>query len=135
MGKQVLAQEDYGAAMKVCPQLMDEVIKKGGPFNVYDVRKTCLPSDPLCYNFTAIIDYLALPATREALHVHSNWTLCDGPVYNALQVDWWRDQSFVVPMLLDRYRVQIYSGVEGWIVNHVGSETWMRELNWLHQAE
>jgi hypothetical protein len=39
--------------------------------NVYDVRRGCDPSQKLCYDFSAVEDYLDQPEVQEALGVHS----------------------------------------------------------------
>lgn len=125
-----LLQQGSPAAVDVCQSIPGTIQNAGGNFNVYDVTKTC--DGPLCYNMTAMTMYLNQPAVMQALGVRtSQWTACNDTVYAAIATpDWFNQEAYTIPVLLDYYRVMIYAGVEDWICNHQGNYKWVSELSW-----
>merc|ERR1711991_820092 len=86
-----------------------------------------------------VIAYLSQPALLKALGVVSNitkWESCSGAVYQAIAgPDWFNQESYTIPVLLDEYRVMIYNGMNDWICNHQGNYHWVTEMQWNHQGE
>ena len=108
----------WSNASDICNSILDTVQTVGGNFNVYDVTRSCLGD--LCYPQMAdVATYLNLPAVFQAFQVSSNvasWQSCNGPVYNAIATpDWFLQEQYVVPFLLDQMRVLIYNGVNDWV--------------------
>merc|ERR1712000_513618 len=99
----------------------------GGNFNVYDVTKSC--NFDLCYQGIAdVATYLDQPAVLKALNVapfFTKWVSCNSSVYSAIATpDWFNQEEYTIPVLLDEIRVQIYAGANDWICNHQGNYLW-----------
>ena len=45
--------------------------------NPYDVREKCKPSEPLCYDFSTVTEYLNLPDVQAGLGVNKTWADCN----------------------------------------------------------
>ncbi len=60
---------------------------------------------------------------------------CDATVYQKIATpDWFKQEEYVIPFLLDSYKVLIYNGVNDWICNHAGNYKWVTEMAWNGQA-
>ncbi|GAM27668.1 hypothetical protein SAMD00019534_108440 [Acytostelium subglobosum LB1] len=128
----------YNDSNTICNEIMNVIQENAGPFNPYDVRKTCPPSLPLCYNFTLVGDYLAQPSVRQQLGVPTNvnWTLCSNVVYADIINDWWNTEVAHIPILLEAgIRTLVYNGNMGWICNYLGSEAWVSQLEWSNNQQ
>ena len=128
------------SAPDVCNSLLTTVQTVGGNFNVYDVTKSCIGN--LCYAGLADVStYLSRADVLAALHVApsvTNWTVssspfchfcfpeavrkaCDATVYQKIATpDWFLQEEYVIPFLMDSYRVLIYNGVNDFICCHAG---------------
>eukprot|EP01132_Coremiostelium_polycephalum_P009094 gene9094-11145_t len=129
---------NYNNASSACNDIIGMITQTAGPFNVYDVTKTCPPSLPLCYNFTLVQEYLAQPSVLASLGISpkSDWTLCNSIVYQDIQYDWFNTEISVFPELLAKqYKVLVYNGNFGWICNFIGSETYVRQMDWEYKHE
>ncbi|KAL4449695.1 hypothetical protein ABPG74_007518 [Tetrahymena malaccensis] len=105
-------------------------------FNVYDIRDKC-STPPLCYDFSNIDKFLALPQVIQALGTQGRkWVECSKPVHLALTADWMLDLSPQVSYLLSKgVNVLVYSGDQDFICNWRGGEKWTNELQWSKQKE
>lgn len=123
-------------ATAVCQSILDGIQQVGGNFNVYDVTKSCIGS--LCYDMDNVQRYLNQSSLLTALGVNKNitgWVSCNGDVYQAIATpDWFNQEAYTIPVLLDKYRVMIYAGVNDWICNHQGNYHWVTELDWNHRG-
>eukprot|EP00010_Vexillifera_abyssalis_P003638 CAMPEP_0201551920 /NCGR_PEP_ID=MMETSP0173_2-20130828/12139_1 /ASSEMBLY_ACC=CAM_ASM_000268 /TAXON_ID=218659 /ORGANISM="Vexillifera sp., Strain DIVA3 564/2" /LENGTH=441 /DNA_ID=CAMNT_0047962291 /DNA_START=38 /DNA_END=1363 /DNA_ORIENTATION=- len=128
---------DFGAESAECNIILQWIMNAGGPFNEYDVTQTCIPSEPLCYNFTAPTDYLNLPSVQQTLGVQGKWNTCNMLVHYKIRKDWFIGERQEVANMLDneKQRVLIYNGINDFIVNFMGSERWVRAMDWSHQQE
>ncbi|EGG23817.1 peptidase S10 family protein [Cavenderia fasciculata] len=135
---QAIDSGNYNQSSEICNSIIDTISAAAGPFNVYDVTKTC-PSDlPLCYNFTLAQVYLDQPSVRQSLGIPSNvqWSMCSGTVYQDIIGDWFDTEVEHIPTLLEAgIDVLVYNGNLGWICNFIGSEQWVRDMKWKGQSQ
>jgi carboxypeptidase C (cathepsin A) len=101
-----------------CQSMVSIILAEAGNINVYDIRKTC-DFEPLCYDYSAIVQYMNLPSTQRALGVNRTWELCDNLVHAKLTDDWVANLDVNVPLLLAQpnYTVLVYSGQDDFICN------------------
>ena len=128
-----LQSGDLKHANAVCNAIISAVSTAGGPFNNYDVTKTCLPNMPLCYDFDPLTAYLNRPDVQAAIGVNGKWAVCSSVSGGFMRIedDWWSSQSAEIPALLAKgQRVLVYGGTNDFIVNFLGSEAWVRQLVW-----
>jgi carboxypeptidase C (cathepsin A) len=123
--------------LEVCQTTMFAPIMAAVPgINVYDITKQC--EGPLCYDFSAVSDYLARPDVRAALGVPDfvEWQSCDMDVHADMLGDWLlRYDTFLPEMMDDGVRVMIYAGTLDLICNWLGNERWLDALNWTMHEE
>eukprot|EP00762_Andalucia_godoyi_P008610 ANDGO_04610.mRNA.1 Serine carboxypeptidase S10 family member 1 len=127
-------------ASGICNQIFSTIQDAAGSFNVYDVTQTCDQSvEPLCYDLQPIINYLNRLDVRTALRVSNEkpvWGPCDGTTYKDIIGDWFISQEFVVPRLLaSNVSVLVYNGANDFICNFLGSEQWVRTMDWPGAAD
>jgi carboxypeptidase C (cathepsin A) len=119
-----------------CNTILSMISNAAGPFNEYDVTKTCTPGLPLCYNFTLATIYLNQPDVQATLHVNKKWEMCSNIVHQEMSKDWWSRQDYLVPDILAAgVGVNIYDGIDGYICNFIGQTMWTNQLNWPHQQD
>ena len=82
--------------------------------NIYDIRKKCDPSNPLCYDILNDIEsYLNDPAIQEELGVDVQYEGCkrDINMNFLLAGDWMRPYvNYIAPILEAGVKVLIYAG-------------------------
>lgn len=106
--------------------------------NPYDVREKCPPSQPLCYDFSAVTRYLNLPEVQASLGVNKTWADCNRLidlefVYGG---DWMLNfDDRVKSMLESKLDVLIYVGEYDFICNWLGNEHWVTTLDWSGKNE
>jgi len=122
----------YDQAYTECNAIVTAILFEAGNINVYDIRKQCT-FPPLCYDLSAITNFMNLPSTKKGLGVSRDWEECDGEVYSKLTPDdWIANLARDVPLLLAQpgYRVLAYYGKEDFICNWIGGEAWVTHLRW-----
>eukprot|EP01024_Parvocaulis_polyphysoides_P053669 TRINITY_DN5360_c0_g5_i3.p3 TRINITY_DN5360_c0_g5~~TRINITY_DN5360_c0_g5_i3.p3 ORF type:complete len:248 (+),score=22.02 TRINITY_DN5360_c0_g5_i3:679-1422(+) len=107
-----------------------------GNINVYDIRKQCT-YPPLCYNFTAVQEYINQDKIRAELGVgNRRWEACSKKVYFAMLGDWMKDLELVIPEMLDNgIRMNIYAGADDLICNWLGNRRWVDAMQWSKQQD
>ena len=66
----------------------------------------------------------------------TKWVSCNSSVYNAIATpDWFNQEEYTIPVLLDEIRVQIYAGANDWICNHQGNYLWVSQMDWNGKGE
>mmetsp|Transcript_2526 Transcript_2526/g.3863 ORF Transcript_2526/g.3863 Transcript_2526/m.3863 type:complete len:464 (+) Transcript_2526:157-1548(+) len=136
-----LKSEPAEQAAKSCDPIPRMVLSAAGPVNMYDVRLTCPPGVPLCYDTAYADDYFKSAEVQQALHVIRpgeevrHWSQCDGMVGHQLNTDWFVSQRYEMPMILDHYRVLLYVGDMDFICNLLGNEAWVQSMDWQYRAE
>lgn len=105
--------------------------------NVYDVRRKC-GSNPLCYDFSLIGQYLNQDSVKQALGTTGHtWTECNRVVDLVMSYsgDWMVDFNNNVAQLLESgARVLIYAGEYDFICNWLGNHAWTEALDWPGKA-
>ena len=106
-------------------------------FNNYDITKPCLGE--LCYNFTYLDNFFDQEAIKSQIKKPDGekWTSCDGKVGAAMaQNDWRMNAGPKLTYLLDsRVKVLVYHGDLDMIVNWVGGEKALSEVEWSGQTQ
>lgn len=102
--------------------------------NPYDIRIEC-ESGNLCYDFSALEEYLRTPSVMEQLGTSRRWRSCNYRInllYQLVGADWMRPYVNDVQPLLDRagVRTLIFSGDADFIVHWYGSEAFTLSLEW-----
>ena len=66
----------------------------------------------------------------------TKWVSCNSSVYSAIATpDWFNQEEYTIPVLLDEIRVQIYAGANDWICNHQGNYLWVSQMDWNGKGE
>lgn len=94
--------------------------------NTYNIRQYSQP------DMGNIAGWLNSPATKTLLHVPSavTWTECSDPVYANYSADFFSGQSYLFPTLLSNIKVMIYNGQDDLIVNTIGIEQLIKNIQW-----
>jgi len=106
--------------------------------NPYDIRTPC-EFPPLCYDFSAFEEYLALREVKVALGTEGRrWRDCNyvvNLIFQLVGYDWMRTVAHDVVYLLDeaKIRVLFYAGDADFIVNWYGIENMAHQLQWSGQ--
>jgi len=128
---QYITTKDWDDAEDVCGTIMGMVLEAAGNINYYDIDLQCNPP-PLCYNLSAITDYLNEMSVQEELGVNNiSWAPCSFQVNSAFGVDRIESFAYDIPFLLDNgVSVLVYSGMLDLICNYVGGRMWTNALQW-----
>ncbi|KAL6074662.1 Carboxypeptidase [Balamuthia mandrillaris] len=99
--------------------------------NPYNWKIPCEHGN-LCYDFDAVIKFLAQPSVKKELGVEGHdWSTCNMAVHTYLLGDWISNLDVHIPnMLANKYRVLVYSGMLDFICNWVGGDMWTEALEW-----
>nr|AFD28280.1 serine carboxypeptidase [Holotrichia oblita] len=101
-----------------------------GKRNPYDVRLDC-EVPPLCYNATKLTDFLNSRAVQMRLGVDKKWEDCNTSVHTYLLGDFDTETRTKVSKLIKAgLKVLTYNGVQDFICNWVGTESWISALQW-----
>jgi len=94
-------------------------------------EKKCNPP-PLCYNLTAIGDYMNLPSTRQYLGVGDRtWETCSNKPYIRLEDDFERSVRFNLPKILAaNITTFFYNGMDDLICNYFGTAALLDSMDW-----
>jgi len=106
--------------------------------NPYDMRIKCA-KPPLCYDFSNVGKYLALPSVQAALGVTGHkWADCNHAVAIAFELsgDWMHSYQQMIPdQLAAGIRVLLYAGDQDYICNWLGNQAWTLDLAWPHKLD
>jgi len=109
-------------------QLEQYVLTAAGPLDIDDVMMSQSAIDPI---ISAAGVYLNLPEVREALHLEDspkNWTFVNQTAGDALVEDEQKSLAHLLPNLISKYRVLIYTGNYDMNCNLVGVESYLDAL-------
>ena len=111
----ILAADTCNAGI-VEPLLVAAAARKNHSINVYDIRDQC-SHPPLCYDFSDLEAYMALPDVTAALGVDGHaWTECTTSVHVLLTDDWMQNLEVHIPNVLAAgVRVLVYAGNQDFI--------------------
>jgi len=128
-----VTEGNYGEAFYDCSAVFDIVLQGAGNINYYDIRKQCNPA-PLCYDFTAITNYLNLESTKQQLGVPSwiNWVACNYSVYFPFATADFEQsyRSDITALLSGGTNVVLYNGNEDLICNFYGTAAYLEAMPW-----
>ncbi len=115
----------------VQPLLVAAAAQAGHSINVYDIRDQC-SHPPLCYDFSDLEQYMALPDVAAALGVAGRqWTECTTSVHLLLTDDWMANLEVHIPATLAAgVRVLVYAGDKDFICNVEGNRRWVDAMQW-----
>jgi carboxypeptidase D len=129
-----------------CEKILTEILRwtqKKGPngdsqcINMYDVRLTdTYPSCGMNWppDLKYVTPYLRKKEVVAALHINSGkntgWTECNGAVGAAFNVQTSEPAVNLLPDILGKVKVLLFSGSEDLICNHMGTEAFISNLEW-----
>jgi carboxypeptidase C (cathepsin A) len=124
-------KEDWPNANKAQNDALMEVVVAGGNVNYNNIRIF----EGL--NVTSMDTWLNSNATKAMFHVPTNITFldCGTLSYNALANDIPQSITGLFPYLLNNTRVLLYEGQDDLILNMVGAESWISQLQWYGQTQ
>lgn len=112
---------------KICNKIEEYIFHVSGGANIYDIREAGE------YSFPNIANYLNQPKVREALHVSplvGLWNDTSEKVANILERGEQNSCAQLFPELLKNIRVLIYNGVYDMDCNFMGTDTWLKSIEW-----
>jgi len=113
--------------------LLELVVVEAGNVDVYDIRTTSDPTDPLQ---DALSIYLNLPDIQTKMNASAHeWTACSSTPYFFLVDDLSRSSEFLFPEILQKIPVLLYNGNYDLICNILGTTTWATTLDWPYQQD
>ncbi|KAI9676740.1 MAG: Cell death protease [Trizodia sp. TS-e1964] len=105
--------------------------------NMYDIRLTdTYPSCGMSWppDLKYLNPYLRRRDVLEALHINSDkktgWTECNGQVSSAFTAKNSKPTIEILPDLLQKMRVVLFSGDQDLICNHIGTEELIHNMEW-----
>jgi carboxypeptidase D len=129
-----------------CETVLNDILKKTSHqnkkgemvcWNMYDVRKE--DSYPSCgMNWPPDLEYLTPYLRRadvtSALHINpdkkSGWTECAGSVSSSFKAHNSKPSVTLLPKLLEKVPIILFSGDQDLICNHIGTEELINNLEW-----
>lgn len=131
--RSLLNTENYEMGLLGCLLTTNKIIGNPASFNFYDIRKKCYGK--LCYDFSLVERFLAQENVDKILGVFGlPWESCNVLVQEQLYFDNMKSYASDVSYLLESgVSVLVYSGVEDFICNYMGGETWTNKLEWSGQ--
>jgi len=134
--QRLIDQKRWGEAAGVCGQIMGTVLEYAGNLNVYNIKLQCNPA-PLCYDFSAITNYLNSAAVQKSLGVYSQgitWETCNYEVNSLFGNDVIESFRYEIPSILSYgIPVTVYNGDLDLICNWVGGKMWVEGMSWPHK--
>ncbi|KAI0201909.1 Alpha/Beta hydrolase protein [Astrocystis sublimbata] len=127
---------------QLCEVILSEILrqtqKNGGQcVNMYDVRLTDeYPSCGMNWppDLKYVTPYLTKAEVVDALHINpaknTGWTECNGAVGVAFKTQKSEPAVKLLPDLLKQVKVLLFSGAEDLICNHMGTESFLSNLEW-----
>lgn len=105
-------------------------------FNLYDIRMEC-SEDDLCYDMTAIYNYINSPAVLNQLQADKYWEECSDDIFYSMnRIDANRDVTPQLAKILNAdIPVLIYYGDKDYICNWFGGITYLKGVAWKHQQD
>lgn len=77
--------------------------------------------------------YLQRSDVVRAIHaegLQKGWTECNGAVSSTFRARRSRPSAELIPQLVKQIQVLLYSGEQDLICNHIGTENWLKKLDW-----
>ena len=137
------AHVDTSECEAILQDILRETQNTSGPkdqacVNMYDI--TLRDSYPSCGmnwppDLEQVTPYLRDPAVIRALHIDTSkkatgWTECNGQVSSAFQARNSKPSYDLLPGLLEKMPIILFSGANDLICNHLGTENLIAHLDW-----
>lgn len=128
-----LEKKDMEAAFDLGNNVSDTIVNCGGNPDIYDVRRwSDLPLDNLK-------KYLECKEVKDAIHVPEKrqWQFADADstVANYLMNDLMADMAYLLPQLVEKYRMLMYTGNFDMSCGFTGTEIILKDMKWPYQEE
>eukprot|EP00164_Ancoracysta_twista_P005328 GFYU01007291.1.p1 GENE.GFYU01007291.1~~GFYU01007291.1.p1 ORF type:complete len:506 (-),score=147.65 GFYU01007291.1:129-1646(-) len=119
----------YIEAAQAEDKMMGFLLDAAGDPDVYDLRRYADQTLPLISFLTT---YLNRDDVKAALHVPATatWQFGSDTVQQKLVADGPKSVKGLLPDLLADYRIMMYSGSFDWIVNVLGTEAYLWDMEW-----
>lgn len=126
----------------VCENILQQILqvtneRNGKCTNMYDVRLSdTYPSCGMNWppDLVQVKPYLRRKDVTEALHINSakttGWTECNGQVGGAFTARNSRPSIQILPTLLEKVPILLFSGDQDLICNHLGTEELINRMEW-----
>ncbi|KAI0473131.1 Alpha/Beta hydrolase protein [Xylariaceae sp. FL0804] len=144
--KELAASSSNQVSNSVCEQVLMEMLRmtqkkvsktESTCVNMYDVRLTdTFPSCGMNWppDLKYVTPYLRKVEVTNALHINTNkntgWTECNGAVGQAFSGRNSRPAIDYLPEILEEVNVLLFSGSEDLICNHLGTESFISNMEW-----
>ncbi|KAJ8328258.1 hypothetical protein QVD99_000772 [Batrachochytrium dendrobatidis] len=119
-----------------CNSAMIQPFQSSGK-NIYDIRKDCDASNPLCYSILNDIEsWLNRPDIQEQLGVDVTYQGCNRDINVSFLMagDWMHPYvEYIAPLLEEGIAIMIYAGDADYICNWIGNKAWTMSLEWSGQ--
>lgn len=128
---------DISSCEAVMSGILQNTQKQNRCFNMYDVRLD--DSYPSCGmnwppDLTTVTPYLRRKDVTQALHVSpdkkTGWTECNNQVGSAFNAAHSKPSVDLLPALLEKIPIILFSGDKDFICNHIGTENLISSLEW-----
>jgi carboxypeptidase C (cathepsin A) len=133
----LIDQKRWGQASAVCSGIMGAVLQYAGNLNVYNIKLQCNPA-PLCYDFSAITNYLNSASVQKSLGVYDQgitWETCNYEVNSLFGNDVIESFRYEIPSIMAYgVKVVVYNGDLDLICNWVGGKMWVEGMSWPGKA-
>lgn len=122
------AQQYKSADLSACTPLWLQTIRTGGGINAYDYRQ--LGRYPF---MTTLTQYMGRPDVMSLLGVPPDrrpTDTCVSQLFSQFLVEFQKDYSYMLPSILKHTRVLLFSGQFDVRASVMGTEEWVRVLQW-----
>ena len=124
-----------------CENILQEILrlsqKDGQCYNMYDLRlRDSYPSCGMNWppDLTQVTPYLRKQEVKDALHINkdkrSGWTECSGAVSSNFNTKNSKPSIQILPEILKKVPVILFSGDQDLICNHMGTEELIHNMEW-----
>ena len=128
---------DYQACESILQEFLRLTVQDGQCYNMYDVRlKDSYPSCGMNWppDLTSVTPYLRRKDVIDALHVNpekkTGWTECNGAVSGNFRARDSKPSIDLLPGILEKVPILLFSGDQDLICNHVGTEDLINNMDW-----
>ncbi|KAL7274988.1 Cell death protease [Rhizina undulata] len=144
--KNLSEKGNHRVDVEECEKILQDILEKtthkdkeGNPvcWNMYDIRlEDTYPSCGMNWppDLKHITPYLRSKSVLEALHVNpdkkSGWTECAGAVSSAFRAKNSKPAIELLPGLLEKIPITLFSGDQDLICNHIGTEESIHNMEW-----
>ena len=128
---------DVGTCEAIMQGIMRDTSENGNCINMYDTRLTDkYPSCGMNWppDLTSVTPYLRRNDVTRALNIKSDkktgWRECNDQVNNAFNAANSKPSKTLLPGLLEKMPIILFSGDQDFICNHIGTENMISKLEW-----